>query len=87
MATRTSRSGASGLGSRAITELRESVLAKVATLGVVLLALSIALETAISAGLLERGISAVWAVIFLLWGTALVVLGVVGRVLIWWRRR
>ncbi|WP_135366599.1 hypothetical protein [Halosimplex halophilum] len=87
MATRTNPSGASGLGRRAVTELRESVLAKVATLGAILFALSVLLEMAIRVGFLERGISAVWAVIFLVWGTALVVLGVAGRVLIWWRRR
>mgnify|MGYP000153297098 CR=1 FL=1 len=87
MATRTNRSGASGVGARAVTELRESVLAKVATLGLVLLVVSISIETAIGAGFLERGISAVWAVVFLLWGAALVLLGVVGRTFIWWRRR
>lgn len=87
MATRTNPSDANGLGTRALTELRDSVLAKVATLGVVLFVIAVLLEGAIRAGVLERGISAVWAVIFLLWGTALVTLGVVGRVLIWWRRR
>jgi uncharacterized membrane protein YraQ (UPF0718 family) len=87
MATRTNQSGASGLGARVVSELRDSVLAKVATVGLFLLVVSVSLETAIGAGFLERGISAVWAVVFLLWGTALVVLGVVGRTLIWWRRR
>jgi len=87
MATRTNRSGANGIGARALAELKDSVLAKVATLGVVLLVLSVLIELSIQSGVLERGISAVWAVVFLLWGTALVVVGTVGRVLIWWRRR
>jgi hypothetical protein len=59
----------------------------VATLGIIFLTLALSLEGAIQAGVLVRGISGVWAVIFLLWGTALVVLGVGGRALIWYRRR
>ncbi|WP_123539106.1 hypothetical protein [Halosimplex salinum] len=87
MATSSQASGANRLSTRALSELRDSVMVKLATMGVVLVVLAIAIEAAIQSGLLVRGESAVWATIFLLWGTGLVVAGTVGRTFIWWRRR
>ncbi|MFC7141890.1 hypothetical protein ACFQMA_18895 [Halosimplex aquaticum] len=87
MATSKNASGANSFATRAASEIKESVLARVATLGVLLTFLAIAIEAAIRSGFLVRGISGIWATIFLLWGVALVVAGTVGRTLIWWRRR
>ncbi|WP_415382198.1 hypothetical protein [Halosimplex sp. TS25] len=87
MATSTNASGANRLTTRAASELKDSVLVRVAAMGVFLAFLGIAIEAAIQVGFLVRGISGVWATIFLLWGVALVVVGTVGRTLIWWRRR
>jgi len=87
MATRTQTHGADGPRSRVLAAISDSVLVKVALLGVLLVGVGIGLELAIQAGFLVRGLSAVWAVVLLLWGTALVVAGIAGRTFIWWRRR
>ncbi|WP_459191472.1 hypothetical protein [Halosimplex sp. J119] len=87
MATSKNASGANRLSTRAVSELRDSVLARVIVLGILLAILAVSIEGAIQVGILVRGISGIWATIFLLWGTALVIAGTVGRILIWWRRR
>ncbi|WP_436924210.1 hypothetical protein [Halosimplex amylolyticum] len=87
MATSNNASGANRLTARATSELRDSVLVRVATMGVALIFLAVAIEAAIQSGFLVRGISGVWATIFLLWGVALTTAGTLGRTLIWWRRR
>lgn len=87
MATRNPSSEGSSLATRAFGEFRESVLVKLIVLGLVFVAVSVALEALIQVGFLVRGLSAVWSVNLLIWGTALILLGGVGRTLIWWRRR
>lgn len=87
MATRTQTHEAEGSLSRVLTAISDSVLAKLVLAGLVLVSIGIGLELAIQTGILERGLSAVWSVIVLLWGTAMIVFGLIGRTLIWWRRR
>lgn len=87
MATRTQQSERQTLATRAFGEFRDSVLVKLVVLGILFVIVSIALEALIQVGFLVRGLSAVWSVNLLIWGIALILVGGVGRTLIWWRRR
>lgn len=77
----------SGALSRAVAEVRESVLVKIALFGLFEIALAAGLELAIQAGVFSRAYLGIWAAVLTVWGVGLFLVGSVGRALIWWNRR
>lgn len=78
------------IGRRLLDAIGSSVLVFVATLGVIFGVLGILVEAGIQLGLfgpLGREIWGIWAAIFVWWGAGLLGTGVVGRGIIWIRRR
>jgi len=72
---------------RALIAIRSSALLFMATIGFLIFAFGIAVELAIGSGIVDRGIWGIWSAIFAWWGAGLTLAGVVGRVVIWVRRR
>lgn len=90
MATR-NRTNDATTGSRALEIYRNSTLLKLATFGVGLILLSLMFEFDPLFGLIHdflgSELASLWAAIFLIWGVAMVFMGIAGRTLIWWGRR
>lgn len=75
------------LGTGLVDALRGSALNLLVVFGAVEFAIAAALEAAMRAGVLERGLLAVWVTVLTIWGVGLMLVGVAGRLFIWWKRR